>query len=270
MYHWGRVGSITLYLKWKWEVSRRHTEHQGTTSVITSNSQVEMQLRASTVALHPPTNRRVAGRVRRQIHTPKSNFLSCLPFCTLVAPSVKWGLTRRVVTSLLWRPYRKHTPGWICGSRSWPAELEQGPRGHSLIKFWPSRRLSWAGHFSLSDLSDFPCGMRWWCSVIFSLKSLWPKPYPPRVWLSGGWGIPHKECCIWRSGRVISPSLSPFLHWQPCRTSEGEVRHLHCAGCWVLDLNSEHQQLRQRWAVNFLGSKSPSFFFSSPMWFFIT
>ena len=128
----------------------------------TSNSQVEMQFVSSVGAFPPLSTRKSVAGGGRQGHTPTSNFPSHWRFCTSVAPSVQWGYPVEL--------YCKTAPpkgdaGNAClvelaalraGLLSWrkaPEVILGSSSGLPIIC---------PGPFSLSDMSDFLCGMRWW------------------------------------------------------------------------------------------------------------
>ena len=193
-----------------------------------------MQFRSSVAVLPPLSTRKLVAGGGRQGHAPTSNFLSPWHFCTSVATSVQWGYPVELCHKI---SSPKGDTGNVClaelgALRGWSAELEDGPRKSHFdqVLVFPSSALV---PFSLSDMSDFLCGMRWWDSVIFFLNSLWPKPDPLiRVWLCGGWGIPHKERHIGRSDRAVSPNPGPsFYTDSPWNKSGG---HEASSLCWVL------------------------------------
>lgn len=230
-----------------------------------------MQFRSSVGALPPLGTRKSVAGGGRQGHAPTSNFLSHWCFCTSVAPSGQWGYPVELYCKIA---PRKGNAGNTClvelaalraGLLSWrkaPEVILSSNFGLPIVC---------PGPFSLSDMNDFLCGMRWWgLCCLFPELSL----TQTRVWLCGGWGIPHKERHIWRSDRAVSPSPgSLFLHWQPlervrwtwgifpvlgvkCLTLTVNINNLGRAGQWTslvlnrpLALTYVILLLKQRWLM---------------------
>lgn len=131
-----------------------------------------MQFISSVGALPPLSTRKSVAGGGRQGHAPTSNFPSHWRFCTSVAPSVQWGYPVELYCKIA---PPKGDAGNAClvelaalraGLLSWRKTPE--------VILWSSSGLPiiCPGPFSLSDMSDFLCGMRSWglCCLFLELS----------------------------------------------------------------------------------------------------